>query len=278
MEGVVWAAAATGSGTSGVGELAEEDLSGAKGQGMLQVPVRGMDVVTLRERALEGRVESTDKREHQLQLQQSEGQKLPTMQQSGCLTCKECGNQAKKDCAHQRCRTCCKSRGFDCPTHVKSTWVPAAKRREKQASQAEGQPRPKPKRTRSLALTSLPGGGSLISPTSVGISSSHNSDALLQAAFKGALPSEMRAQALFKCVRVTGVDDGEDEYAYQATVKIAGHIFKGVLYDQGLDIATPATNLADLQLGGRSIAAASTAIEPPGVYGSSGTALLEALR
>ncbi|XP_015936254.1 protein EXPRESSION OF TERPENOIDS 1-like [Arachis duranensis] len=28
-------------------------------------------------------------------------------------------------------RTCCKSRGFDCQTHVKSTWVPASKRRER---------------------------------------------------------------------------------------------------------------------------------------------------
>ena len=31
-----------------------------------------------------------------------------------------------------RCRTCCRSRGLSCPTHVKSTWVPAAKRRERQ--------------------------------------------------------------------------------------------------------------------------------------------------
>ncbi|RYR10842.1 hypothetical protein Ahy_B05g079316 [Arachis hypogaea] len=31
-----------------------------------------------------------------------------------------------------RCRTCCKSRGFDCQTHVKSTSVPASKRRERQ--------------------------------------------------------------------------------------------------------------------------------------------------
>ncbi|RYQ79610.1 hypothetical protein Ahy_Scaffold3g107714 [Arachis hypogaea] len=38
---------------------------------------------------------------------------------------------AKKDCSHMRCRTCCKSRGFDCQTHVKSTWVPASKRRER---------------------------------------------------------------------------------------------------------------------------------------------------
>ncbi|KAL4359070.1 hypothetical protein AHAS_Ahas08G0040600 [Arachis hypogaea] len=44
----------------------------------------------------------------------------------------DCGNQAKKDCPHMRCRTCCKSCGFDCQTHVKSTWVPASKRCERQ--------------------------------------------------------------------------------------------------------------------------------------------------
>jgi LRP1 type putative zinc finger protein len=47
-------------------------------------------------------------------------------------SCQDCGNNAKKDCAHMRCRTCCRSRGFSCPTHVKSTWVPASKRRERQ--------------------------------------------------------------------------------------------------------------------------------------------------
>nr|GFA96946.1 hypothetical protein [Tanacetum cinerariifolium] len=50
----------------------------------------------------------------------------------GGINCQDCGNQAKKDCQHMRCRTCCKSRGFQCQTHVKSTWVPAAKRRERQ--------------------------------------------------------------------------------------------------------------------------------------------------
>ena len=50
----------------------------------------------------------------------------------GGMNCQDCGNQAKKDCPHLRCRTCCKSRGFQCQTHVKSTWVPAAKRRERQ--------------------------------------------------------------------------------------------------------------------------------------------------
>jgi len=54
----------------------------------------------------------------------------------GTTTCQDCGNQAKKDCSNRRCRTCCKSRGFDCPTHVKSTWVPAARRRERLSSTA----------------------------------------------------------------------------------------------------------------------------------------------
>ncbi|GER26567.1 lateral root primordium family protein [Striga asiatica] len=48
------------------------------------------------------------------------------------VSCQDCGNQAKKDCDHLRCRTCCKSRGFTCQTHVKSTWVPAATRRHRQ--------------------------------------------------------------------------------------------------------------------------------------------------
>ncbi|KAF0903699.1 hypothetical protein E2562_029071 [Oryza meyeriana var. granulata] len=38
-------------------------------------------------------------------------------------SCQDCGNNAKKDCSHLRCRTCCRSRGFSCPTHVKSTWL-----------------------------------------------------------------------------------------------------------------------------------------------------------
>lgn len=50
----------------------------------------------------------------------------------GGVSCQDCGNQAKKDCVHMRCRTCCKSRGFDCQTHVKSTWVSASKRRDRQ--------------------------------------------------------------------------------------------------------------------------------------------------
>lgn len=57
---------------------------------------------------------------------------------SSTATCQDCGNQAKKDCSHRRCRTCCKSRGFECATHVKSTWVPAARRRERQLMNVAG--------------------------------------------------------------------------------------------------------------------------------------------
>ncbi|XLS93851.1 hypothetical protein HN51_069859 [Arachis hypogaea] len=51
---------------------------------------------------------------------------------AGGISCQDCESQAKKDCPHMRCRTCCKSHGFDCQIHVKSTWVPASKRRERQ--------------------------------------------------------------------------------------------------------------------------------------------------
>ncbi|XP_042465056.1 protein EXPRESSION OF TERPENOIDS 1-like isoform X2 [Zingiber officinale] len=59
-------------------------------------------------------------------------------QPRGGVSCRDCGNQAKKDCVHLRCRTCCQSRGFACSTHVKSTWVPAARRRERQQNLAGG--------------------------------------------------------------------------------------------------------------------------------------------
>ena len=44
------------------------------------------------------------------------------------LRCEDCGNKAKKECVYKRCRTCCKNKGFQCQTHVKSTWVPLYKR------------------------------------------------------------------------------------------------------------------------------------------------------
>ncbi|KAH0650380.1 hypothetical protein KY284_030292 [Solanum tuberosum] len=112
--------------------------------------------------------------------------------------CQDCGNQAKKDCSHSRCRTCCRGRGLQCQTHVKSTWVPAATRREQQFTSQSKRPR------------------------------DHNMAA-------PRLPSEVSCPAVFQCVKViSAVDDNaQEQYAYQTSVSIGGHIFKGMLYDQG---------------------------------------------
>ncbi|KAL1567928.1 hypothetical protein AAHA92_03347 [Salvia divinorum] len=138
----------------------------------------------------------------------------------GGISCQDCGNQAKKDCTHMRCRTCCKSRGFQCQTHVKSTWVPASKRRERQQQQQQRQPsreRESSKRHREspnpLVCTRIPS-------TTTGLE-------------LGNFPSEVSAEAVFRCVRVSAIDDAEEQFAYQTAVNISGHVFKGILYDQG---------------------------------------------
>ncbi|XP_022949893.1 protein SHI RELATED SEQUENCE 1-like [Cucurbita moschata] len=147
----------------------------------------------------------------------------------GGISCQDCGNQAKKDCVHMRCRTCCKSRGFHCETHVKSTWVPAAKRRERQEKLAalqtqhqlhlHGDNNPKrhrdynPTSSSSLACTLIP-----------------NNTSGLEI---GNFPAELNSPAVFRCVRVSSTDESDDQYAYQTAVNIGGHVFKGILYDQG---------------------------------------------
>lgn len=171
------------------------------------------------------------------------------------LTCQDCGNQAKKDCTHRRCRTCCKSRGFDCSTHVKSTWVPAARRRERQlltpaatVSSASTSGPKKPRLTSHTTTTSHTSTSNNTPPRSFDTStSSHHQDA----SFKESLPGQVRAPAVFKCVRVTAVEDGEDEYAYQASATIGGHVFKGFLYDQGVE-TRDFPNFSELHLGGSS--------------------------
>ncbi|KAK9270869.1 hypothetical protein L1049_026455 [Liquidambar formosana] len=155
---------------------------------------------------------------------------LTVMRQGGAgggINCQDCGNQAKKDCPHLRCRTCCKSRGFQCHTHVKSTWVPASKRREKQQQLAALQQQQQqqqqqlirgenPKRQREN-----PGAHSLACTRS-GLE-------------LGDFPSEVSSPAVFRCVKVSAMDDADEEYAYQTAVNIGGHVFKGILYDQGLE-------------------------------------------
>lgn len=49
----------------------------------------------------------------------------------------------------------------------------------------------------------------------------------------GHFPGEVSSPAVFRCIHVSSIDNAVDQYAYQTSVKIAGHVFKGILYDQG---------------------------------------------
>jgi hypothetical protein len=83
---------------------------------------------------------------------------------------------------------------------------------------------------------------------------------------------------------VTAVEDGEDEFAYQAVVKIGGHVFKGFLYDQGVETRDGFPNISELHLGGgsssggngvgRNGASSSPILDPSDVYGASTGGLL----
>ncbi|KAL3840268.1 hypothetical protein ACJIZ3_024859 [Penstemon smallii] len=145
--------------------------------------------------------------------------------EGGGINCQDCGNQAKKDCVHMRCRTCCKTRGFQCQTHVKSTWVPAAKRRERQQQHEQQQVRggetSNSKRMRELInIHPTPTPASRLPPTTSGFELGH-------------FPAEVKSQADFRCVRVSAMNDADEHLAYQTAVSIGGHLFKGILYDQG---------------------------------------------
>ncbi|XP_031260765.1 protein SHI RELATED SEQUENCE 1 [Pistacia vera] len=145
----------------------------------------------------------------------------------GSSSCQDCGNQAKKDCPHMRCRTCCKARGFDCSTHVKSTWVPASKRRERQQQVAEMQ---KQRLEERLQQEDQARGGN-----SKRQRENPSSSSLASGLEDGDFPEEVSFQVGFRCVRVSSLDDDDDQYAYKTAVTIGGHIFKGILYDQGPD-------------------------------------------
>ncbi|XP_047320759.1 protein SHI RELATED SEQUENCE 3-like [Impatiens glandulifera] len=140
---------------------------------------------------------------------------------SGASRCQDCGNQSKKDCVYMRCRTCCKSRGFQCQTHVKSTWIPVSRRRPRLHHHHLLSPLPhpssssNPKRHRDSHLSPPP-------PPSG-----------QEMAEEDHLPSEVNTKATFRCVRVSSNDNELDQYAYQTAVNIKGHLFKGILYDQG---------------------------------------------
>ncbi|XP_039068508.1 protein SHI RELATED SEQUENCE 1-like [Hibiscus syriacus] len=123
----------------------------------------------------------------------------------GGTRCQDCGNIAKKDCAYMSCRTCCRSKGFECQTRIKSTWVPVYRRRIRHHHQQQRNP----KRLRE----------------------NNPSSGLEMVDF----PAEVTSPVTFRCVRVSSIEDMADQYAYRTAVMIGGHVFKGVLYDQGPD-------------------------------------------
>lgn len=174
--------------------------------------------------------------QQQLQQQQEQTENMMMMRSSSgerTMSCQDCGNQAKKDCEHMRCRTCCKSRGFQCQTHVKSTWVPASKRRERLLQQHQVQQqqrvvdstkRPRENLVAATATTSrLPASTSSAPAGGGGLEVSQH------------FPAEVSSPAVFRCVKVSAVDDADEQFAYQTAVNIAGHVFKGILYDHGLE-------------------------------------------
>ncbi|OIV99506.1 hypothetical protein TanjilG_17316 [Lupinus angustifolius] len=118
----------------------------------------------------------------------------------GPLKCEDCGNQAKKDCAYSRCRTCCKNKGFECQTHLRSTWIPVDRRRQRV-----------PSPTPTTNPNHLHGGS--------GVPKRH----------------KQNPYSVFSCVRVQSMDDTVNEIAYQTSINIEGHVFSGLLYDQGPD-------------------------------------------
>ncbi|KAK4365108.1 hypothetical protein RND71_016466 [Anisodus tanguticus] len=153
----------------------------------------------------------------------------------GGMNCQDCGNQAKKECSHMRCRTCCKSRGFQCQTHVKSTWIPASKRRERQQL-TQLQQQQNQQQTQQLRLradhSNIPK-RPRENPTSSSLACTRLPNILSGLELGGHFPAEVSSQAVFRCVKVSAIDDAEDQYAYHTAVNIGGHLFKGILYDQG---------------------------------------------
>ncbi|XP_026414462.1 protein LATERAL ROOT PRIMORDIUM 1-like isoform X1 [Papaver somniferum] len=220
---------------------------------------------------------------------------LSMISSSSTKTCHDCGNQAKKDCSHNRCRTCCKSRGYDCSTHIKSTWVSASRRRDRQLisplgnndDQQQGdvgggtssgstsgvkKPRLVPSQNQTASHTSTSNNNT--PPRSFDTSSSHHHQ---DASFREALPKQVHAPAAFKCVRVSPIGDGEEEIAYQAIVKIGGHVFKGFLYNKGIVSGNEGLpNISELHLGGsgKNWPSSSQIIDHSDVYGGAATGLL----
>ncbi|KAI3785599.1 hypothetical protein L1987_44723 [Smallanthus sonchifolius] len=48
-------------------------------------------------------------------------------------------------------------------------------------------------------------------------------------------PPELNSPAVFRRVRVSGMDETNEQLAYQTAISVGGHVFNGILYDHGPD-------------------------------------------
>lgn len=221
-------------------------------------------------------------------LKKKDGTLNSSVEEEGGLfkVCRDCGNRAKKGCGYSRCRTCCKSRGYDCSTHVKSTWVPSSRRKDRKVvgdanagvdaggggGRSSGSSSCGGKRQRVLNSTSNGTSSPIAASKSLNFEAgtTHHQDSR----FKESLPGQVRAPAVFRCIQVTAISDGEAEVAYQATVNISGHVFKGFLYNQGVDSknAFPCISkmVFDSSSSGRDKDSSSPKVDPPNTFAASG--------
>ncbi|KAM7518207.1 hypothetical protein LguiB_017169 [Lonicera macranthoides] len=159
-----------------------------------------------------------------------------------------------------RCRTCCQSRGFYCQTHVKSTWVPAAKRRERQQQQQQQQ-NVSSLQQQEVQVHQAQQNQQLNLMTRGEIPRRQQRDHGLQV--KGNFPAELSSPAVFRCVRVNSMDNTDEQLAYQTAVNIGGHVFKGILYDQGPETGSSSSGGGTSQQPPHNFITATTSNNPP---------------
>lgn len=73
---------------------------------------------------------------------------------------------------------------------------------------------------------------------------------------------------------MTAISDGESEIAYQATVNISGHVFKGFLYDHGVDVKNEFPCISKVVFksssSGRDRDSSSPVVDPANTFAASG--------
>ncbi|EER97088.1 hypothetical protein BDA96_02G289500 [Sorghum bicolor] len=182
--------------------------------------------------------------------------------ETGGVRCQECRHRrAKAYCPH--CRSC---RGAVCPGHVKTTsHVPASQCSEGQqatlaasASAAAVDVEPIPnKRPRWTALPSAATAAAAAPTTTSSV------DQPIATTVLERFAREVSLDAVFRRVRLGG--PAEPEVAYYTTVTIAGHVFRGVLYDVGTNTHSGSTAAAsDTDGSGEEVGSSSSSLSTTG--------------